>query len=125
MYAQIHKAVCTCRAQDNRRGYGCRRPDSVCEAREGQQTKVHTLAAQDAMIRPVAFTRSYWLRRRHALKNRLLQLSLQTGVPHISPSGIRLRLLSRTQTYTVPVYQPEDLQVVQGIQRSCEMWRNM
>ena len=80
-------------------------------------TKVHTLAAQDAMIRPVAFTWSYWLRRRHALKDRLLRLYLQTGMPHISQSGIRLRFISLTQTYTMPVYHFEDLQIVQGIMR--------
>ena len=118
MHAQLHSSVYTCRAGDNRQSCGRCPAESVCEAREGQQTKVHTLAAQDAMIRPVAFTRSYWLRRRHALLNRLLRLYLQTGMPHISQSGIRLRLNSLTQTFTVPVYHFKDLQIVQGIQKS-------
>ena len=80
MYVQIHEAVCTCRAQETTQS--CRRPDSVCEAREGQQKKLRFIPAEDAMIRPVAFSRSYWLRRRGALKYRLLQLYYETGAPH-------------------------------------------
>ena len=104
MYAQMHISVCLCRARDSRQSCGRCPAEPVCEAREGQQTNVHTLAAQDAMIRPVAFTRSYWLRRRHALLNRLLRLYLQTGMPQISQSGISLRLLSLTQTHARPMY---------------------
>ncbi|CAK0747915.1 hypothetical protein CVIRNUC_001799 [Coccomyxa viridis] len=36
------------------------------------------------MIRPVAFSRNYWLRRRGALKYRLLQLYYETGDPQIT-----------------------------------------
>ena len=87
MYAKSHKTVCTCRTQDNRRDYGCHRSDSVCEAREGQQKKLRFVPAEDAMIRPVVFSRSYWLRRRTAIKHCLLQLYYETGVSHNVQSG--------------------------------------
>ena len=61
------------------------------------------------MIRPVAFSRSYWLRRRRELANRLLRLYLQTGMPHIIQSGVRLRWICLTQTSL------QDAQLVQGM----------
>ena len=85
MYVQIHGAVCTCRAQATRQS--CRRPESFCEAREGQQKKLRFVPAEDAMIRPAAFSRNYWLRRRGAVKHRLLQLYYETGVSHNVQSG--------------------------------------
>ena len=86
MYVQIHEAVCTCRAQETRQS--CRRHKTVCKAREDQQKKVHFTPAEEIMIRPVAFSRNYWLRRRGALKYRLLQLYYETGAPHNVQSGI-------------------------------------
>ena len=67
--------------------------ESVCEAREGQQRKVHDTAAEDAMNRPVAFSRSYWLRRRRDLEERLLRQYLKTRMPLIIPADICLRWL--------------------------------